>query len=66
MSLKHRLLELSPKNGAWVVVTEAWIFKEGTAELWQTAKYGEFRVLPDGRALLVGMADEKLHALMAQ
>lgn len=60
------LLELSPKNGTWVVVTDAWFFKEGTAERWQAAKYGEFRVLPDGRALLVGMADGDLRALVTQ
>ena len=59
----ERLLELSPKNGDWVVVTDAWYFKEGQGERWQKAKYGEFRVLPDGRALLVGMADEALRPI---
>ena len=44
-------------NGDWVVVTDAWYFKEGEAERWEAARFGEFRVLPDGRALLVGMAD---------
>ena len=29
------------------------------------ARFGEFRVLPDGRALLVGLADEHLQALLA-
>lgn len=57
------LLELTPKDGRWVVVTDAWFFKEGDAALWQAAKFGEFRVLPDGRALLVGMADDKQQAL---
>ena len=57
------LLELTPKDGRWVVVTDAWFFKEGDAALWQTAKFGEFRVLPDGRALLVGMADANLKAI---
>ncbi len=51
------LVELTPKDGNWVVVTDAWFFKEGDAALWQSAKFGEFRVLPDGRALLVGLAD---------
>ncbi|MEF8724122.1 MULTISPECIES: hypothetical protein [Candidatus Accumulibacter] len=27
---------------------------------WSAARYGEFRVLPGGQALLVGLADEKL------
>lgn len=48
-----------------MVVTDAWFFKEGDAALWQTAKFGEFRVLPDGRALLVGMADADLKAIAA-
>lgn len=57
------LIELTPKGGRWVVVTDAWFFKEGDAALWQNAKFGEFRVLPDGRALLVGMADANLKAI---
>jgi uncharacterized membrane-anchored protein len=56
----ERLLELSPKDGNWVVVTDAWFFKEGDAQRWQQARFGEFRALPDGRALLVGMADAAL------
>jgi uncharacterized membrane-anchored protein len=48
-------VELSPKNGNWVLVTDAWFFKEGEGERWAQAKYGEFRVTPDGRALLVGL-----------
>jgi uncharacterized membrane-anchored protein len=59
----EQLLQLTPKNGEWVLVTDAWFFKEGQAARWQAAKFGEFRVLPDGRALLVGLADEKLQAI---
>lgn len=54
------LIELIPKNGRWVVVSDAWFFKEGDGERWSRARYGEFRVMPDGKALLVGMADEQL------
>lgn len=57
------LLQLTPKNGAWVVVSDAWFFKEGQGQRWQGAKFGEFRVLPDGRALLVGMADAALRPI---
>ena len=57
------LVELTPKDGNWVVVTDAWFFKEGDGAVWQVAKVGEFRVLPDGRALLVGMADEHLRPI---
>ena len=63
LATDEMLLELTPKDGRWVVVTDAWFFKEGEAALWQTAKFGEFRVLPDGRALLVSMADANLKAI---
>ncbi|MEP7083140.1 MAG: GDYXXLXY domain-containing protein [Betaproteobacteria bacterium] len=53
-------IELTPKNGRWILVTDAWHFAEGDAERWSKARYGEFRVAPDGRALLVGMADQNL------
>lgn len=56
-------IELSPKNGSWVLVTDAWFFKEGEADRWAQAKYGEFRVGPDGRALLVGLRGADLGAL---
>lgn len=56
-------IELSPKNGGWVLVTDAWFFKEGEAERWAQAKYGEFRVDADGRALLVGLRGAELQKL---
>lgn len=54
---------LSAKDGNWVFVTDAWFFKEGDAEKFAQARYGEFRILPNGSALLVGMADEKLQPI---
>lgn len=54
------LIELTPKDGRWILVTDAWFFREGDGERWTQARFGEFRVLPDGRALLVGMADADL------
>lgn len=53
-------IELTPKNGRWILVSDAWYFREGDAERWAAARYGEFRVADDGRALLVGMADKDL------
>jgi uncharacterized membrane-anchored protein len=41
-------------------VTDAWFFPEGDGARWSGARFGEFRLLPDGRALLVGMADREL------
>jgi uncharacterized membrane-anchored protein len=48
-------IELAPAGGDWVLVTDAWSFAEGEAERWEKARYGEFRVDADGRALLVGL-----------
>ncbi len=59
----ERRIELSPKDGHWVLVTDAWFFAEGEAERWQAARFGEFRLTPDGRALLVGLRDEGLRPL---
>ncbi len=59
----ERLLELSPKDGRWTVVSDAWFFKEGEAARWQAARYAELRVLPDGRALLVGLRGPELRPL---
>jgi uncharacterized membrane-anchored protein len=56
-------LQLTPKDGRWVLVSDAWFFQEGDGERWEAARYGEFRVMPDGRALLVGLADAQLKAI---
>jgi len=56
-------IELMPKDGRWVLVSEAWFFREGEAKRWEPAKYGEFRVTPDGKALLVGLRGAALKAL---
>ncbi len=56
-------IELAPKGGRWVLVTDAWFFREGEAKRWAGAKYAEFRVEPGGRALLVGLRGPALEAL---
>lgn len=56
-------IELTPKDGRWILVSDAWFFREGDARRWEAAKYGEFRVTPDGRALLVGLADAQLQTI---
>jgi uncharacterized membrane-anchored protein len=53
-------IQLTPKNGDWTLVTDGWYFAEGDATRWEQARFGEFRVQPDGKALLVGMADAQL------
>ncbi|MGH8673885.1 MAG: GDYXXLXY domain-containing protein [Burkholderiales bacterium] len=43
--------------------TNAFFFQEGQAKLYERARYGEFRVAPDGECLLTGMRGEKLEVL---
>ncbi|VUZ28809.1 Uncharacterised protein [uncultured Comamonas sp.] len=50
------LLPLKLLKGRWVVVTDAFFFPEGQGTPLAAARFGEFRVLPDGRALLAGLA----------
>jgi uncharacterized membrane-anchored protein len=56
-------IELAPKDGRWILVTDAWFFAEGEAARWERAKYGEFRVDADGRALLVALRGPALEPL---
>ena len=56
-------IELTSKGGRWTVVTDAYFFREGDSARFSRAKYGEFRVLPDGKALLVGLAGADLQPI---
>ncbi|MBB3194633.1 GDYXXLXY domain-containing protein [Roseateles terrae] len=56
-------VELTPASGGWTLVSDAWYFKEGTQSRWAAARYGEFRLTPDGRALLVNLVGEDLRPL---
>ena len=63
LAANELLIELTPKDGRWTVVTDAWFFKEGDAPRWAKARFGEFRVKPNGQALLVGLRGEGLAKL---
>ncbi|SEL53215.1 Uncharacterized membrane-anchored protein [Roseateles sp. YR242] len=56
-------LQLTPTRSGWTLVTDAWYFREGEGGRWAPARYGEFRLLPDGRALLVNLVGEDLKPL---
>ena len=45
------------------LATDAWFFEEGRARAFEGARYGEFRVAPDGVALLARMLDAKLQPI---
>ena len=52
------------RNGQVWLGTNAYFFEEGSAERYQGARYGEFRIDRDsGEAVLVGLADEKFKSL---
>ncbi|MFV0679061.1 GDYXXLXY domain-containing protein [Ottowia sp.] len=57
------LLPIKRLKRDWGLVTDAFYFPEGQGRPFTQAQFGEFRVLPDGRALLVGLADEHLQAI---
>jgi len=51
------------RNGQVWLGTNAYFFEEGTADRYQGARYGEFRIdRESGEAVLVGLADENLKA----
>jgi len=56
-------IELTPKNSFWILVTDAWFFREGEAQRWSGARFGEFRVDENGRALLVNLRGPDLQPL---
>lgn len=56
-------VELTPRQGRWVLVTDAWFFTEGEAQRWAAARFGEFRVSTHGQALLVGLRGAELQPL---
>ncbi|MEZ5843823.1 MAG: GDYXXLXY domain-containing protein [Hyphomicrobiaceae bacterium] len=56
---EHPVL-LSRKGGRLILGTDAYHFPEGTAERYASARFGRFRLAPDGRAVLIGLADRDL------
>ena len=59
----ERLMGFRVRNGQVKFATNAFFFQEGTAQIYAQARYGEFRVAPDGELLLTGMRDKALKRL---
>ena len=57
------LLRYRVREGQVKFATNAFFFQEGTANRYAAARYGEFRVAPDGELLLTGLRDKELHKL---
>ncbi|SFG46187.1 Uncharacterized membrane-anchored protein [Duganella sp. CF458] len=56
-------VRLENKDGRWMLASDGWFFKEGEAKRYEKARYGEYRIAPSGRALLVGLRGPKLEPL---
>ncbi|MCX9131477.1 GDYXXLXY domain-containing protein [Aeromonas veronii] len=54
----ERLLQVHQSERQWQIGPDAYFFEEGTAERYEAARYGEFRLQADGKTLLVGLRDE--------
>ncbi|QWL57626.1 GDYXXLXY domain-containing protein [Aeromonas jandaei] len=54
----ERLLQVHRSDRQWLIGPDAFFFEEGDGEALSSARYGEFRLQPDGKTLLVGLRDE--------
>jgi uncharacterized membrane-anchored protein len=59
----ERLLQVRRSDNQWRIGPDAFFFEEGTGEQYDAARYGEFRLQADGKALLVGLRDEGFKVL---
>lgn len=53
------LLRYRVRNGQIQFATNAFFFEEGSARRYEAARYGAFRVAPDGELLLTGLFDKQ-------
>lgn len=56
-------VRLQFQHGMPHIGPDAFFFQEGTAERYESAAWGEFRVAADGMVLLTGLRDERLEPL---
>ncbi len=56
-------LRLRRQSGQYSVGPDAFFFQEGTAERYEPARWGGFRVAANGHAILVSLHDEALEKL---
>lgn len=47
----------------WIIATDAFYFPEGQGKVYEQARFGEFRLRPNGSLLLIGLADKDLVGL---
>ena len=59
-------MRIRQRDGQLTIGPNAFFFQEGTAEAYESARWGEFRVAPDGTALLTHLRDAELKQLGEQ
>ncbi|PJG57451.1 GDYXXLXY domain-containing protein [Aeromonas cavernicola] len=59
LSASERRLQVRQYHQQWLIGPDAFFFEEGTGELFEAARYGEFRLQENGKALLVGLRDSQ-------
>lgn len=57
------LIRFRVRGGAARLASDAYFFQEGQSALYAQARYGAFRVAPDGEAILVGLRGPRLEPL---
>lgn len=57
------LIKVVRRGDRNVLVTDAWYFKEGDGSRWSSAKYGEFHIDNQGKAILVGLRGPALETI---
>jgi len=63
LAVDEVLLRFRIRNGKIKFATNAFFFQEGKAKLYQSAKFGQFRVDDNGEMLLIAMYDEQMKLL---
>lgn len=58
LALQYRI-----RQGQLHFATNAFFFEEGSAHIYDQAKYGLFKVAPNGEMLLLALQDEEMHTL---
>jgi uncharacterized membrane-anchored protein len=59
-------MRIRQRDGRPTIGPNAFFFQEGTADRYEAARWGEFRVAPDGSALLTHLRDADLNRLGEQ
>jgi uncharacterized membrane-anchored protein len=65
LKMNERLMRFRIRDGRVKFATNAFFFQEGSADVYEQARYGEFRVANNGELLLTGMRDHDLKKLQA-